>query len=79
MKKTKKGLQKQAFYSVAWPSSTGAVRKRLKRTHYFQVGNRCLCPKVLSGRLFRSIKAWFPWVRVSVLSNTCFLYEHRRG
>ncbi len=25
------------------------------------MGNRCLCPKVLSSRRFRPIKTWFPW------------------
>jgi hypothetical protein len=58
--------------------STGAVGKFLRRTHYFQVGNRCLCPKVLSSRRFRSSKAWFPGVRISVLSNRTLHYVHRR-
>lgn len=37
-------------------TSTCAVGRPLKGTHYYQVGDRYLRPKVLSGRRFRSDK-----------------------
>ena len=46
--KNKKRPVQTGLLSTARLASAGAVRKRLKKTHYFQVGNRCLCPKVLS-------------------------------
>jgi len=52
----KKGPPEQTFLFTAGLSSAGAVRKHLKKTLYFQVGNRCSCPKVLSSRHFRLAK-----------------------
>ena len=43
------------------------------------MGSRCSRPKVLSSRHFRSVEAWLPWVRASVLSNVIVQHVHRRG
>ena len=37
----------QAFLLIAGPPPPVPYERVLKRTHYFQVGNRCLCPKIL--------------------------------
>ena len=44
--------------------STCAVRKRLKKTLYFKVGNRCLCPKVPSKWAFPAHQGPIPLSRV---------------
>ncbi len=57
LKTNKKGLRKQAFFPYASSPPPVPCRKLLKGTHYFQVGDRCLCPKVLTSRRDRSNKA----------------------
>ncbi len=46
-----------------------AVWKDFWKTQYFQVGNRCLIPEILAGRLIRQYKAWLPEIWVSVLQK----------
>ncbi len=57
LKTNKKGPRKQAFFPYASSPPPVPCGRLLKGTHYFQVGDRCLRPKILTGRRNRSYKA----------------------
>ena len=75
----KKRPDRPGLLRVAHQSSADAVRKRLKRTHDFQVGNRYLRPKVLSSRHFRSNQDLISLSTGIGSFKHCFLHEHSRG